>query len=119
MSSPGYDIISSSDFDREEFESLFGEGELDVDKQIEQLRKCIEDRNRKILLEKIAIGTYLSGNAAALEIRDDMVGLPPALAEFVIGHFIVANNVDDQNPSYGSYKAKTPPEGRDSLLEER
>ncbi|MFB6235486.1 MAG: hypothetical protein ABEH81_14040 [Halopenitus sp.] len=88
------------DFDRDEFASLFGEDELDVDQQIEQLRECVEKRDRRTLLEKIAIGTYISGNAAALEIRDDMVGLPPALAEFVVGHIIVADDIDDKNPSY-------------------
>lgn len=100
MAPPEFDFLSSDDFDRADFESLFDEGELDVDKQIEQLRECVKKRDRKTLLEKITIGTYLSGNAAALEIRDDMVGLPPALAEFVIGHIIVADDIDGQNPSY-------------------
>ena len=92
--------MSFGEFDRDEFRSFFDEEELDIEKQIEKLRKCVENRNRRELLEKITIGTYLTGNASALEIRDDMVGLPPALAEFVIGHIIVANNIDDRNPSY-------------------
>lgn len=100
MSAPGFSPMDFGDFDRDEFASLFGEDELDVDQQIEQLRECVEKRDRRTLLEKIAIGTYISGNAAALEIRDDMVGLPPALAEFVVGHIIVADDIDDKNPSY-------------------
>src|SRR5699024_2845462 len=79
---------------------LFDDEELDIERQIEQLRECVENRNRRTLLEKITIGTYLSGNASALEIRDDMIGLPPALAEFVIGHIIVADDIDNRNPSY-------------------
>lgn len=100
MVPPTFTPMSFDEFDRDEFRSLFDDEELDIDRQIERLRECIENRNRRILLEKITIGTYLSGNASALEIRDDMIGLPPALAEFVIGHIIVADDVDNQNPSY-------------------
>jgi hypothetical protein len=100
MAPPEFNSMSFGELDRDEYRSLFDDEELDIGRQIEQLRECVENRNRRTLLEKITIGTYLSGNASVLEIRDDMIGLPPALAEFVIGHIIVADDVDNQNPSY-------------------
>ena len=100
MTLPNFNSIPQDNFDRDEFRNLFDEKDLDTDEQIGKLRECVEKRERETLLEKIAIGTYLTGNAAALDIRDDMIGLPPALAEFVIGHIIVVDDIDDQNPSY-------------------
>ena len=100
MAPPEFTPMPFDELDREEYRSQFDDEELDIDEQIRSLRECIEKRDRYTLLEKITIGTYLSGNASALGIRDDMVGLPPALAEFVIGHLIVADDVDNQNPSY-------------------
>ncbi|MFC7205282.1 hypothetical protein ACFQJC_17365 [Haloferax namakaokahaiae] len=100
MAPPEFTPMSLEGVDRDEFLSSFDDDELDADLQIQRLRECVEKRDRRALLEKITIGTYLSGNASALGIRDDMVGLPPALAEFVIGHIIVADDTDDQNPSY-------------------
>lgn len=100
MTPPEFTPMSFGEWDRDKFRSLFDEEDLDIDIQIGKLRECIENRDRRTLLEKVTIGTYLSGNASALEIRDDMIGLPPALAEFVIGHMIVADDVNDRNPSY-------------------
>ena len=100
MVPPNINTLPFDDVDRDQFESLYDEEDLDVDKQIKSLRNCVKKRDRKALLEKITIGSYLSGSASALEIRDDMVGIAPALAEFVIGHIIVTDDVDSQNPSY-------------------
>lgn len=100
MSPPTLNRVNTGDVEVENLLSSFSDNELDPKLQIEKLRDCIEKRNRKPLLEKITIGSYLSGNASALDIVDDQVGLPPALIEYVVGHMIVAKQSNDINPSY-------------------
>ncbi|GAB3678971.1 hypothetical protein [Halopiger thermotolerans] len=74
--------------------------ERDPDEQIDLLEEFISNSDPECILEKIAHSMVLGGYISGLPVPDDKVGLPPRLAEYVVGKVVAHDEYGDQKPGY-------------------
>ena len=86
--------------DQERISELYSEEELDVEKQIDALEELISQSDREVLLEKIALGAVLSGFISSIPVSDDGVGIPPRLAEYLLGKIVSNEKYGSNEPTY-------------------
>lgn len=84
----------------ERITDLYSEDELDVEKQINELEELISRSDRKVLIEKIALGVVLSGFISSIPVPDDGVGIPPRLAEYLLGKIVSSDTYGSEKPDY-------------------
>ncbi|QGA81405.1 hypothetical protein [Halomicrobium sp. LC1Hm] len=80
--------------------SRFTEEELDIDKQLSELDRLVQCSDPESILQRIALGIYLSGHISTLPVADDGIGIGPDLANFVIGKVIASDEYGQKEPSY-------------------
>lgn len=86
--------------DVERMLAKYREEELDVEKQIDNFEEVVERSDPKSLIERVAVGTYLSGFFSQLPLPDDGIGLSPGLAEYVLGKVIAADKTGYKDTKY-------------------